>query len=79
MAGMTASTADQDEQAARRRIGLLSRLLQRPELGALGGTVIVFVVFAIVAGNTGLFSVRGIVNFLQVRPSSASLRPPSRC
>jgi simple sugar transport system permease protein len=49
-----------------RRASFLTRLLQRPELGALGGTVIVFVVFGIVAGDSGLFSPLGIVNFLQV-------------
>jgi simple sugar transport system permease protein len=66
MAGMTASTTNQENKPPQRRISWLSRLLQRPELGALGGTVIVFVVFGIVAGDSGLFSVLGIANFLQV-------------
>jgi simple sugar transport system permease protein len=44
----------------------ISRLLRRPELGALGGTVLVFLVFALWAGDSGLFTVGGIVNFLQV-------------
>jgi simple sugar transport system permease protein len=42
------------------------RLTRWPELGALGGTVIVFLVFAVVAGDSGLFSPLGIVNFLTV-------------
>jgi simple sugar transport system permease protein len=44
----------------------LTRLLRRPELGALAGTVLVIIIFAIVAGNTGLFTARGIVNVLQI-------------
>jgi simple sugar transport system permease protein len=44
----------------------LGRILRRPELGAIGGTVVVFAVFAIFAGDTGLFTSLGVVNFLQV-------------
>jgi simple sugar transport system permease protein len=44
----------------------LTRLLRRPELGALAGTVLVIIVFAIAAGHTGLFTSRGIVNMLRV-------------
>ena len=33
-----------------------TRLLRRPELGALSGTILVFVFFGIVAGDSGLFS-----------------------
>jgi simple sugar transport system permease protein len=44
----------------------LARILRRPELGALAGTVLVFLVFGITAGDSGLFSLMGITNFLQV-------------
>ncbi len=44
----------------------LGRMLRRPELGAIGGTVVVFAVFAIFAGDSGLFTALGVVNFLQV-------------
>jgi ribose/xylose/arabinose/galactoside ABC-type transport system permease subunit len=44
----------------------LTRLLRRPELGALSGTVLVIAAFAIFAGDTGLFTSRGIINVLQV-------------
>lgn len=44
----------------------LVRLMRRPELGAITGTVIVFLAFGITAGNSGLFSMAGIANFLQV-------------
>ncbi|EYR81590.1 MULTISPECIES: ABC transporter permease [unclassified Shinella] len=44
----------------------LTRALRRPELGALTGTILVFALFGIFAGNSGLFSPLGISNFLQV-------------
>ena len=49
-----------------RAVPLLGRLLSRPELGAVAGTVLIFVFFGITAGNSGLFSAKGIVNFLEV-------------
>lgn len=42
------------------------RLLRRPELGALSGTILVLIFFAAVAGRSGLFSPPGIINFLEV-------------
>ena len=45
---------------------LLKRLMARPELGAVAGTILVFIFFAAVAGNSGLFSAPGIINFLEV-------------
>ena len=44
----------------------LRKALARPELGAVAGTILVFLFFAIVAGGTGMFSALGIVNFLEV-------------
>jgi simple sugar transport system permease protein len=44
----------------------LTRLLRRSELGAVAGTVLVFMFFALVAGGSGLFSAKGVVNFLEV-------------
>ena len=44
----------------------LTRLFRRPELVALSGTILVIAAFAVFAGDTGLFSSRGIVNVLQV-------------
>ena len=45
---------------------LASRLIQRPELGALAGTILVLLFFAVVAGNSGMFGSQGILNFLEV-------------
>ena len=44
----------------------IKRLLGRPELGALAGTVLVFVFFGLVAADTGMFSAKGIVNWMEV-------------
>ncbi|HEX6120280.1 MAG TPA: ABC transporter permease [Dongiaceae bacterium] len=49
-----------------REIGFARRALRRPELGAAAGCVLVIVFFAIFAGDSGLYSARGIVNFLEV-------------
>ena len=49
-----------------REIGFARRALRRPELGAAAGCVLVIIFFAIFAGDSGLFSARGIVNFLEV-------------
>ena len=61
---MTDITAKRDERL--RRTSFLAQALRRPELGAAAGTVLIFLFFAVVAGDSGLFSSRGIVNFLEV-------------
>src|SRR5438105_14715109 len=58
------ATIQQDERI--RQVSFLGRLLSRPELGAVAGTILVFVFFGLVAGGSGLFSAKGIVNFLEV-------------
>jgi simple sugar transport system permease protein len=45
---------------------MFGRMIRRPEIGSFGATIFVFLFFAITAGNSGLFSALGIVNFLQV-------------
>ncbi len=44
----------------------LKRLLLRPELGAVSGAILVWVLLAIVAGERGFLSLRGTANYLQV-------------
>lgn len=56
----------QAEDERVRATSSLSRLLSRPELGAAAGTVLIFLFFAVVAGDSGLFSAKGTVNFLEV-------------
>jgi simple sugar transport system permease protein len=53
------------DERLRKQSGL-GRLLSRPELGALAGTVLVFVFFAITAGGTGMFAADGILNWSTV-------------
>src|SRR5215831_8629558 len=42
------------------------KLLVRPELGACFATILVFIVFAIIAGNQGFLSAQGTINYLEV-------------
>ena len=55
---------NQDERL--KKVSNLKILLNRPELGALGGAILVFIFFGIVAGDTGMFSAYGMLNFLDV-------------
>jgi simple sugar transport system permease protein len=48
------------------RAPLLARAMRRPELGALSGVILIYLVFYAVARNSGMFSVEGIVNILSV-------------
>ena len=55
---------NQDERL--KKVSPLRVLLNRPELGALGGSILVFIFFGIVAGDIGMFSAYGTLNFLDV-------------
>ncbi len=41
-------------------------LLGRPELGAVAGTILVFAFFLTFAGDSGMFSAKGVITFLDV-------------
>jgi simple sugar transport system permease protein len=69
---MTSDTGDERV----RSISQLSRLLSRPELGAMAGTLLVLAFFAATAGGSGLFSAKGIVNFLEVSAQLGILAAP---
>ena len=47
-------SSEHDERL--QKVSKLRLLLNRPELGALGGAILVFIFFGIVAGDTGMFS-----------------------
>jgi len=49
-----------------RDVSLFKALLNRPELGALSGTVLVFIFFFIVAGDSGMFNADGVMNWTVV-------------
>jgi simple sugar transport system permease protein len=57
-------TAAADERL--RRESRLKQLLNRPEFASLAGTVMVFVIFGIGAGSSGMFNLDGIMNWSQV-------------
>lgn len=44
----------------------LKKWIARPELGAVSGTILVFIFFMIVANDTGMFSAKGIINWMEV-------------
>ena len=46
-----------------RRLNPLRKLLSRPEFGALAGAVLIFALFALAAGNSGMFSMEGFNNW----------------
>ncbi|MDQ4075663.1 MAG: ABC transporter permease [Chloroflexota bacterium] len=59
----TGTTAKRDERLI--EAGFVKRVLSRPELGALGGALLVWLFFAIVAPQ-GFLSLRGTASYLEV-------------
>lgn len=49
-----------------RDVGFLKRQLTRPELAAIGGAILVFVFFAVAAGDRGFLTFGGTISYLQV-------------
>jgi len=64
MATELPSAAASDERV--REVGALRKLLSRPEFGAVSGALLVFAMFAAVAGDSGMFSAEGVVNWSTV-------------
>ncbi len=60
----TAGGASADERIARESV--FGRLLRRPELGAVGGAIVVWIFFALVAGGKGFLSLAGTASYLEV-------------
>lgn len=54
----------QDERVLRE--SALKKLLRRPELGAVGGAILVWILFAVIAQDRGFVSLRATANFLEV-------------
>jgi len=70
----TAAGVPRDERV--RKGGLMSKLLNRPELGAVAGAVLVFVFFAIVAGDRGFLTSTGTISYLEVSAQLGILAIP---
>ena len=49
-----------------RKTPLIRKLMNRPELGAVAGAILVFLFFAVFAGGSGMFSARGLVGVMEV-------------
>jgi simple sugar transport system permease protein len=49
-----------------RRIPFWRSLMHRPEFGSIAGTVLVFALFGIFAGDSGMFNLDGVMNWAQV-------------
>lgn len=64
MSGEQSSTAVASERL--REVPLMSRLLNRPELGSVAGTILVFIIFLAIAGDSGMFSVDGSISWIKV-------------
>jgi simple sugar transport system permease protein len=60
----TASAQPADERV--RSQGLTRVLLNRPELGAVAGAILVWIIFAVLAGDSGFLSLNGTATYLEV-------------
>ncbi len=49
-----------------KQVSRLRRAMIRPELGAISGTILVFVLFLMIAGDSGMFAPQGIQNWTVV-------------
>ncbi len=46
-----------------RGVGTVRKLLARPEFGAIAGTLLILALFLLSAGDSGMFSAEGIINW----------------
>lgn len=49
-----------------REDGVMRRILRRPELGAIGGAILVWILFALIAGQRGFTTLSGAATYLEV-------------
>ncbi|WP_163835407.1 ABC transporter permease [Spartinivicinus ruber] len=62
----TASAVDIAKDERLRNQSIIRKAMHRPELGAVAGALLVFGFFGIFAGDSGMFSASGTINFLEV-------------
>ncbi len=60
------NTPSKDGDVPLRELPWLRRLLSRPELGSVAGTLLVFLIFIVVAGDSGMFSADGAISWIKV-------------
>ncbi|WP_172330107.1 ABC transporter permease [Mangrovicoccus sp. HB161399] len=63
---MTDATASAQADERVRDVSALRRALIRPELGGICGTILVFLLFASIAGDSGMFGLSGVMNWTTV-------------
>ena len=61
-----AGTGPRDERQEQLELVWFRRLLARPEFASLSGAALVFLIFAITAGDSGMFNLDGVMNWSQV-------------
>lgn len=66
MAEVTQATAPPTIDELPAPPSLLKRLLLKPEMGAIAGAVVVWLIFAIIAGDSGFLTIRGTAGYLEV-------------
>ena len=71
---MATATRPLDERV--RKTGVLRKLLNRPELGAVAGAALVFAFFAVVAGDRGFLTSTGTISYLEVAAQLGILAVP---
>ena len=71
---MATATRPLDERV--RETGVLRKLLNRPELGAVAGAALVFAFFAVVAGDRGFLTSTGTISYLEVAAQLGILAVP---
>ncbi|MEM7198069.1 MAG: MFS transporter, partial [Pseudomonadota bacterium] len=63
---MTQYSQQTEAQKARLvKISPFQHAMRRSELGALSGMILVFIIFTIIAGDSGMFSPRGVMNWTE--------------
>ena len=62
----TGDSQPHDSSALFKKKGMLRGILNRPELGALGGAMAVWLFFAVIAGDQGFLTLKGTATYLEV-------------
>src|SRR3990172_354883 len=65
MATSTGANPQEHDERVRHE-SIVTRLLRRPELGAIGGAILVWLFFAVAAGERGFLSLRGTATYLEI-------------
>jgi simple sugar transport system permease protein len=69
----TKTTAQSPFDERIRAQSVLQKLLSRPDFGALAGVILIFAIFAMLAGDSGMFAADGILNWTTVSAQLAVL------